>query len=253
MINFLIDLLFPFIVIRLDPKESQQEWEEALKKKTDLFDDVESGSENQEDGVSDNSKDDTVGSPCDADSNLEPLLVEDSGGERNHLVTIEMYRSTGMVNETGKVDASPEKSDSKLANPKTSKDPVTVEKVVPVPKVLEEQITVEKKGSNAPIRKRFRLRESQAMNASESVKEEAPQTFREPLKVRRKLEKNISKSTAQPPKQTMTLRSREKSGSSVPTSSNPTPAKVKKVIKVLLWTILLSGLVPPTFRRRGVG
>ncbi|KAJ8019427.1 hypothetical protein HOLleu_41018 [Holothuria leucospilota] len=217
--------------LRLDPRESQQEWEEALKKKTDLFDDVESGSENQEDGVSDNSKDDTAGSPSDADSNLEPLLVEDSGGERNHLVTIEMYSSTGMVNETGKVDSSPEKSDSKLVNPKTSKDPVTVEKVVPVPKVLEEQITVEKKGSNAPIRKRFRLRESQAMNASESVKEEAPQTFREPLKVRRKLEKNISKSTAQPPKQTMTLRSREKSGTAVPTSSNPTPAKVKKVVK----------------------
>lgn len=233
MIHLLIGFLFPSVAIRLDPKESQQEWEEALKKKTDMFDDVESGSENQEDGVSDNSKDDNAGSPSDADSNLEPLQVEDPVGERNHLVTVEMCSSTSMVNEGGKVDASPEKSDSNLVNPKTSKDPITVEKVVPVPKVLEEQITVEKKGSNAPIRKRFRLRESQALNASESVKEEAPQTFREPLKVRRKLEKNISKSTAQPPKQTMTLRSREKSGAVVPTSSNPTPPKVKKVIKVL--------------------
>lgn len=230
----------------LDPERSRQEWDEALQRKNDGIDGIPSDTNAQRDDDSDSessrqskrSGDDKNGKRGSQDSGESPTDTDRLSNGPDHFAD----DTTKTTDSLWLMDSSNEQEDV-LPNQETraQNDPQdrgrgrNLEECAKstrslVPRVVEEQITVEKKGSNAPIRKRFRLRVSSTTSPSETVVEGAPQVFREPPKVRRKLEKNTSKVPS--PLPAMSLRPRERTSTGVTATPAVGQLKPKRHSKV---------------------
>lgn len=230
----------------LDPEESRQEWEEALQKKTDCFEAEEDKDEESDNDESKRSKRRSSGGDRDAGNGNIPDSTESnnsenerlSNGPDNHIhetlntsknlwifetSTEQQDDPCGPVQEMGAANSSCR--DSERGKNRAAEEQISTERLSSIPRMVEEQITVEKKGSNAPIRKRFRLRVSSSTTSpSEVVSEGTPLAFREPPKFRRKLEKTVSRVSS--PSQPMNLRSRERNTTST-TTTTPVPGSQK--------------------------